>query len=116
MEDSRLVVAASGGAMQLTENVSLFRLQVSDASEVVADLTGHEGLGMVPYEILPHLNRHDDTFLERVRRYSNSIPHSILALADGAAIVYVDGTPTISGRAAKFFLGAMEEIEQWPAI
>lgn len=82
---SRLVVAASGGAMQLTANVSLFRLQASDTDEVIGGLAGHEGLHIVPYEILPHLNRHDDSFLEKVRIYSESIPRSILALVDGAA-------------------------------
>ncbi len=114
MEGSRLVVAASGGAMQLTANVSLFRLQASAMDEVLGSLVGHEGLHIVPYEILPHLNRHDDSFLEKVRRYSESVPHSIFALADGAAIVYVAGTPAITGKAARFLRGVRQEIDSWP--
>ncbi len=101
--------------MQLTANVSLFRLQASATDEVLGDLVRHEGLRIVPYELLPHLNRHEESLLERVRLYSESIPHSILALADGAAIVYVDGAPAISGRAVRFLHGVREEVAQWTA-
>jgi peptidase E len=115
IEGSGLVVAASGGAMQLTANVSLFRLQASAMEEVLGSLASHDGLHIVPYEILPHLNKHDDSFLEKVRLYSESIPHGILALADGAAIVYVGGVPAITGQAARFLRGVRQEIDSWPA-
>jgi peptidase E len=110
---SRLVVAASGGAMQLTANVSLFRLQTSTVDEVLEHHARYEGLGIVPFEVLPHLNRHDDIFLEKVRLYSKFIPHSILALADGAAVVYVDGAPTITGQAVRFLHGVRQEVDSW---
>jgi dipeptidase E len=110
---SRLVVASSGGAMQLTINVSLFRLQTSTLDEVLGNLVSYEGLSIVPFEVLPHLNRHDDIFLEKVRLYSEFIPHSILALADGAAVVYVDGAPAITGKAAKFLHGVRQEVDSW---
>lgn len=114
LESSRPIVAASGGAMQLTANVSLFRLLVADTADVISDLAGYEGLHIVPYEILPHLNRHNDAFLEKVRLYSERISHGILALADGAAMVYTEGRPAVTGKAARFFRGTTESIEQWP--
>jgi peptidase E len=114
LESSRPIVAASGGAMQLTANVSLFRLLTCDLEEVLEGLTGYEGLHVVPHEILPHLNRHDESFLEKVRLYSEAIPHGILALADGAGIIHAADTPTITGRAEMFLHGVRMEIDRWP--
>ena len=89
-ESGRLVVGASGGAMQLTPNVSLFRLLSDPVEAVVSTRDESDGLGLVRYEILPHLNRHDAAFLEKVRTYSESVPHDILALDDGAAVLCDD--------------------------
>jgi peptidase E len=86
----RLVVGASGGAMQLTKNVSLFRLSSDSVDDVVSKRAEFDGLGLVGYELLPHLNKHDASFLEKVRRYSESIPHDIVALEDGAALLCDD--------------------------
>ena len=65
----RLIVGASGGSMQLTQNVSLFRLLTAPLDDVLAHHGEYDGLGLVGYEILPHLNRLDASFLEKVRRY-----------------------------------------------
>ena len=80
----RLIIGASGGAMQLTKNVSLYRLLSGPVDEVVAEHGRFDALGLVGYEILPHLNRHKPMFQERVQRYSERVPHDIVALADGA--------------------------------
>lgn len=85
--DGRLIVGASGGAMQLTSNVSLYRLLSGGVEEVSAGRSECDGLGLVGYEILPHLNRHDAAFLEKVRQYSERVEHDIVALEDGAAVV-----------------------------
>jgi len=53
----RLIVAASGGSMQLTKNVSLFRLLTETLDEVVVNRGEYDALAVVGYEILPHLNR-----------------------------------------------------------
>lgn len=84
----RLVVAASGGSMQFTKNLSLFRLQGATLDQVLAERGDYEALGTVPYELLPHLNRLDAKFLETVRLYSERVSYDIIALADGAAILH----------------------------
>ena len=40
--------------------------------------------------MLPHLNRHDEAFLEKVRRYSKIVPNDVVALADSAALMCGD--------------------------
>ena len=107
----RLVVGASGGAMQLTANVSLFRLLSESVEHVVATRSECEGLGLVAFELLPHLNRHDDAFLENVRRYSELVPNDVIALADGAALMCGDdGVWRCSGTGTRFRRGVPSEI------
>lgn len=108
----RLIVAASGGSMQLTKNVSLFRLLTETLDEVFSTRGEYEALGVVSYEILPHLNRLEPSFVETVRRYSERVPHDVIALADGAALVHATGDEYRSvGRAARFRNGVMTVIE-----
>jgi len=109
---ARLIVAASGGSMQLTKNVSLFRLLTVTLDEVFATRGEYEALGFVGYEILPHLNRLEPSFVETVRRYSERVPHDIIALADGAAVVHaVADEYRLVGQAARFRNGEMTMIE-----
>jgi peptidase E len=84
----RLVVAASGGAMQLTQNVSLFRLQAEPLDDVLATRSAFDALGAVQYEFLPHVNRCDEAFLEKVRAYSAHVAHDVVGVADGGALVH----------------------------
>jgi peptidase E len=107
----RLIVGASGGSMQLTKNLSLFRLLSVPLDEVCGDRAGHEALGFVDYELLPHLNRFEAPFLETVRRYSERVPHDIIALADGAAVLHLSsGGYRCVGPAARFRNGVMSPI------
>jgi len=102
----RLIVAASGGAMQFTKNVSLFRLLTSTVQAAIAERDAYEAIGMVDYELLPHLNRHGGEFLEKVRRYSEQVPHDIVALDDGAAILHDSEVGfRCDGHAARFRRG-----------
>lgn len=88
--DGGLVVAASGGAMQLTQNLSLYRLLTSDVEDVVATRPAYEGLGVVDVEFLPHLNRHASSFMAKVQQYSETVPNDIVALEDGGALWWGD--------------------------
>ena len=82
----RLIVAASGGSLLLTPNVSLYRLQSESVDAVVDTRARFDGMSAVPYEVLPHLNRWDEEFLEKVSRYSARLENDIIAIADGAAV------------------------------
>jgi peptidase E len=107
-----LIVGASGGAMQVTPNISLHRLLKYDVAEVVAGRAGHAGLGLVGFEFLPHLNRHDQVFVNRVRAYSEAVPHDIVGVDDGGAIsVTTNGAVSVIGRAVRFRQGVVSPFE-----
>lgn len=105
------VVTASGGTMQLTRNVSLFRLLSTSLDEVIAAHSEYNALGIVMYEILPHLNRLEPSFLEVVQRYSERLDYDVVALADGAALLCTDSDNyRCIGRAIRFRNGIASEI------
>jgi hypothetical protein len=96
------VVGASGGALQLTPNVSLFRLTAASVETVLAEREAFAALGMVEFELLPHLNRLDAGLLEAVRVYSQATPAEVVALADGAAVIVAGGEARCSGEVVRF--------------
>ena len=107
----RLLVGASGGAMQVTPNVSLYRLLSEPVTTVIAERDSYAGLGLVTYELLPHLNRLDQTFLDKVQRYSERVPCDIVELEDGAAMIHTsEGEVRCVGRGARFRNGVRTEI------
>lgn len=108
----RMIVAASGGSMQLTKNVSLFRLLNVALDEVFENRSEYEALGLVEYEILPHMNRFEPSFLEMVLRYSERVNHDVIGLADGAAVLHRSrGNYWCVGQATRFHSGVMTPIE-----
>lgn len=108
-----LVVAASGGSMQLTKNVSLFRLVSNPLDKVLAEHNEYDALGIVEYEILPHLNRLESSFLEKVRCYSEQTNHDVIGLADEAALLYINADEYICvGQVTRFQKGKVERIEK----
>jgi peptidase E len=107
-----LIVAASGGSMQLTRNVSVFRLLTETLEAVLKDRDEYEALCIVDYEILPHLNRFPSSFLETVRRYSEQVDHDVIGLADGAAVLHQSRDNFVCvGLATRFHSGVMTPIE-----
>lgn len=82
----RLIVAASGGSLLLTPNVSLYRLQSEPVDAVLETRARFDTLSVIPYEVLPHVNRWDESFLDKVRRYSARVDNDIIAIADGGAV------------------------------
>lgn len=112
LRTGRMIVAASGGSMQFTKNVSLFRLLDLTLDEVIESRGEHKALCIVDYEILPHINRFEPPFLEKVRRYSELVDNDVLGLADGAAILHSDTTNyKCVGKAISFHKGVMTPID-----
>jgi len=110
--DGGLVVAASGGAMQLTQNLSVYRLLSSDVDHVVAARHAYDGLALVGVEFLPHLNRHTEAFMVKVRKYSEAVPHDIVALEDGGALWWnAEGGVSCAGHGARVCRGVVSPME-----
>lgn len=95
----RLIVGAGGGALLLTPNVSVMRLQQEPLADVLATRARFEALGAVPYEVVPHRDRWPAAFLDKVQAYSAQLDHDVLALADGGAMLHLAGAPPVSDGA-----------------
>jgi hypothetical protein len=96
---SGLVVAASGGAMLLTLNVSSFRLLTCNVETVVNERDAYPALEWVPFEVLPHANRQTPSFVEKVARYAAPTGARVWCHPDGAAVSWsaAVGTEPVGG-------------------
>ena len=88
LQNDGVLIAASGGSMQLTKNLSLFRLHGASLNETLATRGELEALAIFDYELLPHYNRFGGDFIRKVRQYSEHVNHEIVALNDGAALLH----------------------------
>lgn len=107
----RLIVAASGGTLLLTPNVSLYRLANEPLDAVMESRGRFDALAVVPYEILPHVDRADAAGLERVRAYSARVSNDIIGIADGGAVfAAADGAFEHVGEIVRFRGGEMQPV------
>lgn len=98
--------------MQFTNNVSLFRLFTKTVIDVVAERDEYEALAIVNYEILPHVNKLDAPFLDKVQHYSERVPNDVVGLEDGTALIrQEDGLYRCVGRASRFRGGVRTAVE-----
>jgi Peptidase family S51 len=89
------LLGASGGSMQFTPNISLFRLQQHSVAQVLQQRNRFAALGIVAFEVLPHSDRHPASLLNAVRSYSEGVDNDVWCLADGAAL-WQDATGSLS--------------------
>ena len=106
----RVIAAAGGGALLLTPNVSVMRLEDETVDAVLATRGRLDALGAVDYEMLPHRDRWAEHVRERVRAYSAVIDHDVVALADGSAIFHMNGAPPATdGNLTRYRKGTIIE-------
>jgi hypothetical protein len=92
--------------------LSLYRLLACGVARVLAEPGEYTGLGLVDYELLAHLNRLDQPFLDKMARYSAGVPRDVVALENGSAVICTDRQEfRCIGRAARFRGGVRSPIE-----
>lgn len=97
--------------MQLTKNLSLFRLVTESVDQVLAERKDYISLNIVNFEFLPHLNRFESIFMNKVKKYSEGVDCDIIAVGDGGAVVHKgDGFFRCVGKAIKYSNGVMTNI------
>lgn len=102
----RLIVAAGGGSLLLTPNVSAWRLHNETVNDVIDTRGRFEAAGAVGFEVLPHMNGWDTALRDRVTRYSSLVEHEVVGIADGAALFPTDQhTFDYTGQIARFRRG-----------
>jgi dipeptidase E len=83
-----VVIGASGGAMLLTQNVALFKLEGGTFADALAARDQLGALAFVDYELLPHANRFDAALVGNLRDYAHGASCNVMALNDGAAVLH----------------------------
>lgn len=91
------IVGIGGGALLLTPNVSVLRLEHEALDAVMATRGRFDALAAVPYELLPHADRRQPSFLATVQEYSARVEHDVVALADGG-VLFHNGTGAPAGE------------------
>jgi dipeptidase E len=77
-----IIVGVSGGALQLGQSTALFHLfKGSDSVE------SSDALKMVNFEFLPHYNRWNNDFKQKVLAYSKRTGTRILCVNDGDGVI-----------------------------
>ena len=64
----------------------------------MAERDRHAGLGIVSYELLPHLNRLDAEFLDKVQRHPERVACDLVAIEGGAARIPAHAETRCIGR------------------
>ena len=70
-----------------------------------------EALNIVDYELLPHFNNMESSFIEKVSEYSKYIDHDIVSITDGSAIFHNNNEVIYIGNAIRFHDGDMITIK-----
>lgn len=93
------VVAASGGAMQLTRSLSLFRLLSVPVEEVLLERRALEGLSLTPCEVVPHIDHQPVHLVDAARAYARRVDRPVWGIPDGSAITVFDSVVVPFGAA-----------------
>jgi dipeptidase E len=88
LDGGGLIIGASGGAMVLTRNVALFRLEGGTLADAVASHDALKAMGLLDYEVLPHANRFGAALRDELGGYARRVGCDVIALHDGAAIIH----------------------------
>ncbi|QOR64774.1 Type 1 glutamine amidotransferase-like domain-containing protein [Cytobacillus suaedae] len=81
------IVGVSGGAVQLGQSSNLFKL----FNGVSEDDDSIETLKLVDFEFLPHYNRWDEEFKDKVVNYAVTSDTTVYAGNDGDGLIVEDG-------------------------
>lgn len=85
------VIGASGGAMQLTPNLSIFRLLACSVDAAASQRDSYRGLALTPFEIIPHLGQQPKQLLDAASRYRAASGSVVWGIPDGGGIAYLEG-------------------------
>lgn len=86
-EEGGIIIGNSGGSMQVTKSVNLYKLFFDGLEKVIKEFDDLLVLGLVDFEFLPHYNRHKKEFIALVQQYTVRLDITVYGCADGGAII-----------------------------
>ncbi len=95
------IVGASGGAMQLSANVSIVRLLSVDLPTVLRERNSYHGLALADLEVVPHFQSQPAHRRAVLAEYAASARVEVWGLEDGAGLVCSDDGIAAIGNAIR---------------
>jgi dipeptidase E len=102
-----ILAGLSAGAHILTPHIALAGAPGLDPDKNEVGLKNLKGLGLAPFEFLPHFTSSRRS-VKAARDYSEKSGNPIFACPDGAGIVIGDGQTRLIGRGIKLYYGGIE--------
>lgn len=94
-----ILVGVSGGSLQLTRTVALYKSFMGGLDGVTHDdYVGLSALNLVDFEFLPHYNRWNKDFINTIKAYSAKFDCLIYACRDGDGILVRDNEIEFTGN------------------
>ena len=96
------IVGASGGAMLLTANLSLFRLLGDDLPTVLRERDAFRGLALADLEVVPHFQSQPAHLRALLPEYAASADAQVWGLDDAAGLAcWDDGSLATIGKVTR---------------
>lgn len=93
LQSGGIIVGVSGGGVLLGDSVNLFQLFIDDYKK-----SSHT-LQFVDFEFLPHYNRWNEDFKQKVRQYSERKKKKIVCVNDGDGLIVEGDSIRMIGNA-----------------
>ena len=95
------MVGVSGGAVQLGRGAGLFKLFTCSLEETLNCRDILSALHITDFEFLPHYNRWEAKYIDRVKEYLQKIESTIFTCEDGNGIIVENGDMNFIGKVIK---------------
>jgi dipeptidase E len=97
VKNGGILIGNSGGSMQMTKSVASYKLFTDGLTEALTQYENLRAMELVEFEFLPHLNRHGDEFISKVKEYSRKCKVKVYGCNDGDGIIINDDRIEIIG-------------------
>lgn len=108
--DGGVLIGNSGGSMQLTRNVSLYRLVSNGLSQAKDEYMNYFATGLLDFEFLPHYNWHNERTIELVKEYTHVMNVTVYSCADGGSIISEDNKLKFTGETYLIHNGSIDKV------
>lgn len=110
-EEGGIIIGNSGGSMQVTRSVNLYKLFCDGLEKVIKEYDDLLALGLVNFEFLPHYNLHKEEFIALVQQYTIWLDITVYGCADGGAIIIDNKKLKFIGETYKIKSGEIMRIK-----
>ncbi len=102
-----ILAGLSAGAHILSPHIGLAGAPGLDPDENDVGLTNLKGLGLVPFEVLPHFEP-SRRYVKSIREYSSQSEYPIFACPDGTGLIIDQGVTRVIGKGIQLYCDGIQ--------